>query len=72
MIHEKLFTEEELLNEMNLYLVSKHVEMLEHNNRLLTERLKIAIGILELQEQYMRKYIHESIIFDWREDILEL
>ncbi len=72
MIHEKLYTEKELKYEKEIDAIIRHENMLKHNNRLLTERLKIAIGILELQEQYMRKYIHESIIFDWREDILEL
>ena len=71
MIHEKLYTEKELKYEKEIGAVIRHENMLIHNNRLLTERLKIAIGILELQEQYMRKHIHESIIFDWREDILE-
>jgi len=67
MISEKLYTEAELYLEKKADSVSKHIEMLEHNNRLLAERLKAAIGFLEMQEGHLK----EGVVFFWREIILE-
>jgi len=67
MIHEKLFTEEELSEEAGTGTMTRYNNMLKHNNRLLAERLKAAIGFLELQE----KHIPEGIVFFWREVIIQ-
>ena len=67
MENKKLCTAKELYCEKHSGSPTKHVIMLEHNNRLLTERLKAAIGFLELQETHLPEYIG----FMWREVIIE-
>lgn len=67
MIHEKLYTKKELDLEKWSGSVTKYINMLEHNNRLLDERLSSALGFLELQEGHMR----DGVVFGWREALIE-
>ena len=67
MISEKLYAEDELSEEAGTGTMTRYTNMLKHNNRLLAERLKAAIGFLELQEKHMK----EGIVFFWREMTLE-
>jgi len=63
---KKLFTEKELEFEKKAGSPGRYIMMLKCNNELLQDKLKKAIGFLELQEEHVSK----GIVFLWREIVI--